>query len=76
MITLLRLATLRNGNCKSSEDEMAKALQTNGRKDYLFTLHREYKIYNNLLDQIKLCDVEIEKLINNQINNNDHTHHH
>ena len=51
---------------------MAKALQTNERKDYLFTLHQEYKIYNNLQDQIKLCDIEIEILLNNQINNNDH----
>ncbi|MGA9637786.1 hypothetical protein [Flavobacterium sp.] len=31
-----KLAELRNGNCKKSEQEMAKALQTNGRKDYLF----------------------------------------
>ena len=67
-----KLAALRNGNCKTSEDEMAKALQTNERKDYLFTLHQEYKIYNNLQDQIKLCDIEIEILLNNQINNNDH----
>jgi hypothetical protein len=63
----LKLAALRNGNCKTSEDEMSKALQTNGRKDYLFTLHQEYKIYNNLQDQIKLCDIEIEKLLNSQI---------
>ncbi len=72
----LKLAALRNGNCKTSEEEMAKALQTNGRKDYLFTLHQEYKIYNNLQDQIKLCDVEIEKLLNKQINNNDHKKQH
>ncbi len=35
-----KLASFRNGNCKKSEQEIAKALQTNGRKDYLFALKR------------------------------------
>ena len=29
-----KLAALRNGNCKSTEAQIAKALQTNGRADY------------------------------------------
>lgn len=36
-----RLASLRHGNCRKSEAEIAKALQTNGRKDYLFALKQE-----------------------------------
>lgn len=72
----LKLASFRNGNCKTSEADMAKALQTNGRKDYLFTLDQEYKIYKNLQEQIKLCDVEIERLLNEQINNNEHKKQH
>lgn len=71
-----KLASLRNGNCKKSQDEFSKALQTNGRKDYLFTLHQEYKMYINLQEQIKLVDVEIEKLLNNQINRNDNKKQH
>jgi len=31
-----KLASLRHGNCRKSEEKIAKALQSNGRKDYLF----------------------------------------
>lgn len=65
-----KLAELRNGNCKKSEQEMAKALQSNGRKDFLFALKQEYKMYQNLQNQIKECDLEIEKLLQEQIDNN------
>ncbi len=66
-----KLASLRNGNCKKSEQEIAKALQSNGRKDYLFALKHEYLLYINFQDKIKECDVEIEKMLNDQINNDD-----
>lgn len=66
-----KLASLRNGNCKKSEKEIAKALQSNGRKDYLFTLTQEYRLYLNLQDKIKDCDKEIEKMLNEQINADD-----
>jgi transposase len=65
-----KLAELRNGNCKKSEVEMAKALQSNGRKDYLFGLKQEYKMYQNLQQQIKECDAEIEQILNQQIDEN------
>src|SRR5215210_2083962 len=65
------LASLRHGNCKKSEEEIAKALQTNGRKDYLFALKHEYEMYQNLQSAIKDCDNEIEKLLREQINGND-----
>src|SRR6476661_6075191 len=51
-----KLASLRNGNCKRSEEEIAKALQTNGRKDYLFALKHEYQMYQGLQLAIKACD--------------------
>jgi transposase len=66
-----KLASLRNGNCKRSEEEIAKALQTNGRKDYLFALKHEYKMYQQIQSAIKDCDIEIEKMLNEQINGND-----
>ncbi len=65
------LASLRHGNCKKSEEEIAKALQTNGRKDYLFALTHEYNMYQNLQSAIKDCDIEIEKMLNEHISNND-----
>jgi transposase len=65
------LASLRHGNCKKSEEEIAKALQTNGRKDYLFALKHEYKMYQSIQSAITDCDAQIENLLNEQINNND-----
>ncbi len=66
-----KLAALRNGNCKKTEQEIAKALQSNGRKDYLFALQQELEMYNHLQSKIKLCDVEIERMLKEQINNDD-----
>ena len=66
-----KLASFRNGNCKKSEEEIAKALQTNGRNDYLFTLKHEYQMYLNLQSKITECDAEIEKMMNQQISNDD-----
>ena len=57
------LAALRNGNCKKSEQEIAKALQSNQRADFLFALQQEYELYNTLQLKIKQCDVAIEKFI-------------
>lgn len=71
-----KLASLRNGNCKKSETEMQKALQSNGRKDYLFALKQEYQMYLNLQNQIKDCDIEIKKMLQEQINGNDNKRQH
>ena len=65
------LASLRNGNCKKSEEEIAKALQSNGRIDYLFTLKQEYQMYKILQSKITECDIQIEKMLNEQINCDD-----
>lgn len=62
-----KLASFRNGNCKKSEEEIAKALETNGRKDYLFTLNHEYQMYLIFQSKIKECDVEIEKMLNEEL---------
>ena len=65
------LASLRHGNCRKSEEEIAKALQTNGRKDYLFALKHEYYMYQSIQKAIRDCDIEIEAVLNNQISGND-----
>ena len=71
-----KLALLRHGNCRKSEEEIAKALQTNGRRDYLFALKQELEMYNHLQSKISLCDAEIEKMLNEHINNDDEKRQH
>lgn len=57
------LAKLRHGNCRKSEDEIAKALQYNGRKDYLFALKQEWETYKYFQQQIQHTDNEINLLL-------------
>jgi transposase len=65
------LSELRHGNCRKTKEEIAKALHSNGREDYLFALQQEYELYQVLQNKITDCDVEIEKIINLQINSNE-----
>jgi transposase len=57
------LAKYRHYNCKKSEEEIAKALHGNNRKDFLFGLKQEYTTYCFLQKQLQTCDVEIDKFI-------------
>jgi transposase len=66
-----KLSAHRHHNCKKSAEEIAKALQTNGRKDYLFALKQELEMYELFQTKISLCDIEIEKMLTETINNND-----
>lgn len=59
------LAKLRHGNCRKSEAEIAKALQYNGRKDYLFALKQEWESYKYIQKQIEHTDLEINSLLKN-----------
>lgn len=60
----LILASFRHGNCRKSEEEISKALQSNGRKDYLFALQQEYLIYKETQDKIAVCELQIRDYIN------------
>jgi transposase len=71
-----KLAALRHGNCKKSKEEIAKALETNGRADYLFALKYEYRMYGQVQAAIKECDAEIERLLNEQINSSEKKNRH
>ena len=71
-----KLASLRHGNCKKSEQEIAKALQSNGRKDLLFSLTHEYQLYQVFQGKISECDQQIQKLINDQIKNDENKKQH
>ena len=65
------LAAFRNGNCKKSEEEIAKALQTNRRPDYLFCLQQELALYKTYRTQIENCDGSIKKMLEQNINSDE-----
>lgn len=69
-------AALRHGNCRKSEEEIAKALQSNGRKDYLFALTQELETYDQTQEKITRCDIEIEKMLNEIIQSDDNKRQH
>lgn len=71
-----KLASLRHGNCRKSEEEIARALQGNGRKDYLFALQQELETYDHLQNKIEQCDVEIDKMLEQIINSDDNKRQH
>jgi transposase len=71
-----KLASLRHYNCRKSEQEIAKALQTNNRKDYLFALKQELELYDILQIKIAQCDIEIERMLTETINNDNNKKQH
>jgi transposase len=71
-----KLASLRHGNCHKSEKEIAMALQSNGRKDYLFALKQELDTYDHLEKKISECDEMIEQMLNEIIDNDDNKRQH
>lgn len=54
-----KLASLRHYNCKKSEEEIAKALHSNGRKDFLYALKDELDTYEFIQKKIRECDNKI-----------------
>jgi len=71
-----KLASLRHGNCHKSEKEIASALQSNGRKDYLFALRQELEAYDFLQSKIKTCDAEIAQKLQEIIEKDDNKREH
>lgn len=61
------LASNRHYNCKKSEEEIAKALVSNERKDYLFGLKQEFKRFRFYQEMILECDSEIVEFLKNFI---------
>lgn len=58
------LAKHRHFNCRKSEEEIAKALISNQRKDYLFGLNQEYERHEFYLLKIAECDQQITACLN------------
>lgn len=63
-----KLAAHRHFNCRKPEAEIAKALQGNNRKDYLFGLKQEYDSYLFFQKKIADCDKQINSFLKEQIN--------
>jgi hypothetical protein len=55
----LNLAQYRDPRCRSSQDELAKALTGNYRPEHLFALQQALELYDFYNQQIKACDLEI-----------------
>jgi transposase len=72
----IKLASHRHYNCKKSEAEIAKALQYNGRADYLFAMKQEWNTYEHLQKQIKDTDEQINQLIKNIIDKDENKKQH
>lgn len=62
-----KLAKHRHYNCRKSEEEIAKALVSNGRSDYIFGLQQELRKYTFTVEEIAICDKAIGKLLERQI---------
>jgi len=71
-----KLAELRHGNCRKSKEEIAKALYSNGRKDFLFALNQELDTYDHLQNKIAQCDKMIEQMLNEIIDNDENKKQH
>lgn len=57
------LAKLRHYKVRKSEDEIAKALHGNNRKEYLFNLNQDYKAYKFFRSQLLECDKQIANFL-------------
>ncbi len=63
------LSKLRHHNCKKSEEEIAKALVSNGREDYLFGLKQElsrYHFHNQLIEECNARIIEFTEVVIHQ----------
>ena len=70
------LAKNRHFNSRKPEEELAKALQYNGREDYMFALKHEWNTYLHIQKQIEEVDTEIKKLLESIIDNDDNKKQH
>jgi transposase len=57
----VKLAQYRDPRCRSSQDEIAKALTGNYQDEHLFALQQALELYDFYNHLIKVCDIEIEE---------------
>jgi transposase len=56
------LASYRHGRCAKSEEEIAKSLQGNYKREHLFALKQAVELYDFYDQQLRACDQELEAL--------------
>lgn len=56
-----QLAALRQPGCKKNEEEIAKALTGNYRREHLFALQQALALYDFYTEQVLACDAEIDR---------------
>jgi len=66
------LAGNRHYNCRKSQNEIAKALVSNERDDYIFGLNQEFERHQFYLQQIEKCDQKITEFLNHLLINATH----
>jgi transposase len=59
----LILAQHRDARCKNSVEVIAKSLVGNYREEHIFTLRQSLELYEFYREQIKKCDIEVERLL-------------
>ncbi len=59
------LAEMRQPTCKKSKQEIIKALSGNYRSEHVFALKQALALYDFYTEQIRDCDVEIERQFSN-----------
>ncbi len=57
------LAKLRDARVKASQEEVARSLEGNWNDSQLFVIRQERETYQMYQRQIKACDVEVQKLL-------------
>ena len=57
----LKLAALREVACKSSQDEIAKALTGTWKAEHVFILKQSLELFDFYTQQIAACDAEVER---------------
>ena len=67
----IALAKLAYYNVKKSKEEIAQALTGDWREEYLFELKQSYEVYNYFHQKISECDIQIEKLLEEKIEDNE-----
>lgn len=60
-----QLAEMRQPTCKKSKQEIIKALSGNYRSEHVFALKQALALYDFYTEQIRDCDVEIERQFSN-----------
>jgi len=71
-----KLSEYRHYNCRKSKEEIAKALEYNGREDYFFALKQEWETYLYLQKQIDKIDIQISKFLSEIIKNDEKKNQH